>query len=891
MRNNCLYFTLLITLIILTSVARAQERISLSANSDWQFYKGKLSYPALLTQQISWEKVQIPHSWNTTDVNDDVPGYYRGSGWYKKHLVIPANWKNRKVFLSFEGANQTTVIFVNGKKAGTHIGGYTGFNVDVSPFLRFDQNGKNEITIQVDNRYNANIPPLSADFTFFGGLYRDVYLTVAGKTHFNIDKYGGKGVFITTPLVSDEKASVSIKGDINNAAENVTELIVTATLKYKNRVIAEQKKQLKSDGLTHFELNFEEINNPKLWSPTEPNLYQLITTIRNAKTGELLDQVSNPLGFRWFKFDAAKGFFLNGKPLKLIGASRHQDYKNLGNAVGDEIAIKDVRLLKEMGGNFLRVAHYPQDPAVLAACDQLGLLAAVEIPVVNAITETEAFANNSKNMQREMIRQNYNHPSVIIWAYMNEVLLRPPFANDSTRREVYFKNVFKLAQELENLTREEDPNRYTMIPNHGNFALYNRIGLTKIPMLVGWNLYQGWYTGKYTGFATFLDMHHRLLPDKPLLVTEYGADADSRIHSEQPLRFDKSVEYAVQYHEFYLKAMLERPFVAAAMAWNLADFNSEERVETDPHINNKGLLTIDRKPKDTYLFYQANLLTVPFIKIGLTGRTVLGGVADGNNEFRQQIKVYSNQKTVSLAVNGVPIGKQTTSMGIANFTVTLLPGSNTLIATTGHGKQDQVEVVARLIPKILNSETLPFSDVNISLGDTRYFLAQPAQELWIPEQAYTKGSWGYVGGTRFSMTDTSRLSFGSNKNILGTALDPVYQTQRIGMDAFIFDVPDGEYELTLHFAELVSSEPQKALAYDLGAKTTVNEQFKERNFDVAINGKTMIANLGNKNELKAAEAHSYKVKVTATHNSGIKINFKPILDEAIINGIQLKKIY
>lgn len=886
MKNFCLFTFLLFCYF----TGKAQERISLSVNSNWKFHLGNLSYPSLLKQKIAWEKVQIPHSWNKTDVNDDVPGYYRGTGWYTRTITVPAAWKTRKVYLMFEGANQTTEIFVNGNKAGSHIGGYTGFDINITPYLHFDHK-PNEITVRVDNSFQSNIPPLTADFTFFGGLYRDIFLTAISKTHFNIDQYGGKGVFITTPSVSKENATVKVKGTISTSIKIPTEVIVTATINNQQNVVAQQEQKIKLSNSNTFELDFKEITNPKLWSPSEPYLYQVITTIKDAKTGELLDQISNPLGFRWFKFDAATGFFLNGKPLKLIGASRHQDYKNLGNAVPNEIAVNDVKLLKEMGGNFLRVAHYPQDPAVLEACDRLGLLAAVEIPIVNTITETEAFSSHSKNMQMEMIRQNFNHPSIIIWAYMNEVLLRPPFANDTVRREVYFKNVAKLARELENLTRKEDPSRYTMIPNHGNFTLYNRVGLTKIPMLVGWNLYQGWYSGKFTGFASFLDMHHQLLPDKPLLVTEYGADADSRIHADNPLRFDKSIEYAINYHQFYLKAMLDRPFVAAAIAWNLADFNSEERMETDPHINNKGLLTIDRKPKDTYFFYQANLLSKPFIKIGLSERNVLGGVATAKDSFEQELKVYSNQQSVSLIVNGKNIGKQPTAMGIANFTVEFKHGINTIIAITNEGVQDQINVIANLIPKQLNSKTLPFTAINISLGDPRYFLVENIQQLWIPEQAYAPGSWGYIGGKKFSLADTSRLSFGSNKNILGTELDPVFQTQRVGLKDFKFDVPDGEYQLVLHFAELLSSEPQKVLAYDLGAKAVASNKFEERLFDVRLNGKTIIDGLGNKNYLKAAEAYSYTIRVTAKNNSGIQLNFAPILGETILNGIQLKRTY
>jgi len=890
MNNKKRWFTILLSVLLVFSTF-AQEKTTFSINSNWFFLKGSATYPEVLNEK-NWEKVQIPHSWNKDDVNDDLPGYYRGVGWYTKTLNIPKTWENRDIYLLFEGANQTAEVFVNGKKAGSHIGGYTAFTINITPFVKFGDENNNEITVKVDNSYQADIPPLTADFTFFGGLYRDVFISAVAKTHFEIDQYGGKGVFITTPLVTNDKATVKIKGRISKGMEN--EVIVTATIIDQNDKIATQQQKLKLNADKSFEINFQDIKNPKLWSPDTPNLYQVITTISDKKTGKIIDEISNPLGFRWFTFDAEKGFFLNGKPLKLIGASRHQDFKRMANAVPDEIAVNDVHLLKEMGGNFLRVAHYPQDPVVLETCDRLGILASVEIPIVNAITESEAFYNNCKDMQREMIRQNFNHPSVIIWAYMNEILLRPPFGNDKDRREIYFKNVAKLALQIEDVTRSEDPSRYTMIPNHGSFELYNRVGLTKIPMLVGWNLYQGWYGGKLDGFATYLDMHHKELPDKPLLVTEYGADADNRIHSNNPVRFDKSVEYAIDYHQVYLKAMLDRPFVAAGIAWNLADFSSEERTETDPSINNKGLLTIDRKPKDSYLFYQANLLTKPFLKIGLSDRNIVGGIANANDLLEQQLKVYSNQKSISLTVNGKKLDAQPTKMGFANFTVPLRQGENTLIATAGEDDtfiQDQINIKANLIPEQLASQTLPFDAINVSVGDSRYFLSEENKQLWLPDKEYKAGSWGYVGGKVFQLADTARQSFGSNIAISGTLLDPVYQTQRVGITDYNFDVPDGKYELTLHFAELLSTEEQKTLAYNLSDKAANKDQFTERLFNITINGKPAIERLGNKNELKSGQAVSYTIPIIVTNQSGIKINFKPILGETILNGIQLKKCY
>jgi beta-galactosidase len=343
-----------------------------------------------------------------------------------------------------------------------------------------------------------------------------VYLVALNQIHFDADNDASKGIFITTPVVTDNTAEVTIKGAFENKGRHEKKLTVTHTIfDADGNRFKELKKNFKAKPgeKVSFRQYLKNIKVHRLWSLEDPYLYRVVSTITEVGTNIILDEVSNPLGFRYFKFDAAQGFFLNGKHVKLVGASRHQDFKGMGNALTDDIHVRDVELLKEMGGNFLRIAHYPQDPAILEACDRLGILASVETPSGNHITESEAFAGNSLAIQREMIRQNFNHPSVIIWAYMNEVLLRPPYEKGSPQQEAYFTNVTKLAQQMEVLTRKEDAGRYTMIPNHGSFELYNRVQLTKIPMLVGWNLYLGWYSRSFEGFGDFLDKHRKELPD------------------------------------------------------------------------------------------------------------------------------------------------------------------------------------------------------------------------------------------------------------------------------------------------------------------------------------------------------------------------------------------
>ncbi|HUC82443.1 MAG TPA: glycoside hydrolase family 2 TIM barrel-domain containing protein, partial [Flavisolibacter sp.] len=530
-RLNLFAFVFFFHLVALAQAQPTSPRIVRNYNHGWQFAKGD-------TKTGNWQAVTLPHTWNVADVIDDEPGYYRGAGWYKKTIVVDEELRSKQLSLYFEGANQVTEVFVNGKKASHHIGGYTGFTVPITSLLK---KGQNELLVKVDNSHNTNIPPLTADFTFYGGIYRDVFLVATNALHFDQGD-GSNGVFITTPSVNKEVAKVAMKAVVFNS-QNLRQsfVIITSIFDKAKKKIAELRSNatVEVGEKTVIEQSFPSVKNPRLWSPEEPYLYTLQTKIIDKK-GAVLDVVTNPLGFRWFSFDAAKGFFLNGSPYKLIGASRHQDYKGLGNAVPDSLAVQDLVLLKNMGGNFLRVAHYPQDPAVMRACDSLGLLASVEIPIVNEITETDSFYRNCVNMQVEMIRQNFNHPSIIMWCYMNEVLLRPQFSNDKEQQKRYFDNIRKLAQQLEDLTRKEDPSRYTMMANHGNLEQYKKAGLLEIPMLVGWNLYSGWYGGTLQDFPRFLDRFHAAYPQTPLLVTEYGADADPRIRSMQPERFDKS---------------------------------------------------------------------------------------------------------------------------------------------------------------------------------------------------------------------------------------------------------------------------------------------------------------------------------------------------------------
>jgi beta-galactosidase len=892
----------LLALLLLAGPAAAQ-RVVQSINSNWLFRKDSLALsPSQVVAAAGWEKISLPHTWNATDVLDDEPGYYRGGGWYRKTLFVPADWQRRVVYLHFEGANQEAEVYVNGQLAGRHAGGYTAFSMPISKYLHFKDNvGTNaEVVVKLTNRYNPAIPPLTADFTFYGGIYRDAYLVAAEPVHFDLDNHASGGVFVTTPAVSAEAATVAVRGALTNASASSRQLTVrTQLLDQAGRVVAQQQSRLtlRAGATQEFRQALPALRRPHLWSPSDPYLYQSVSQIVDTKQNTVLDEVRNPVGMRWFRFEAATGFFLNGQPLKLIGTNRHQDYPGLGNALPDALAVRDIQLLKEMGGNFLRVSHYPQDPAVLAACDRLGILASVEIPVVNAITDSPAFFQTCRAMQTELIRQNFNHPSVIIWAYMNEVLLRLPagLKRDNDPGRAYLRRVNALARQLDSLTRREDPTRATMLVCHGDFNLYQQAGLLAIPQVVGWNLYPGWYSGDLQGFPDFLDRHRKELPTKPLLVTEYGADSDERLHSFAPQRFDKTTEYANHYHEFYLQAILDRPFVAGSTVWNLAEFNSESRQEAVPHINNKSLLTGDRRPKDAYLYYQARLLKTPFLRIGSRAWMLRAGQAAGPDSLfcRQPVDVYTNQPAVQLLLNGRDLGTRPATLGIAHFSVPFGNGLNQLRAlAAGQAVEDAVDIEFQLLPNNLSNNRLPFTELNVSLGDERTFTDAKLHQVWVPEQAYTPGGWGYVGGHVYKLPG-DRLPYGSDRNILGTDYDALYETQRLGLREFRLDVPDGEYEVTLHFAELEAAPAAEQLAYNLAGNQAASGAAAPtgRVFTVLINGQPALPPLSTATNLQPLQAVSFKVPVAARGGQGIVVEFRPKMGEACLNGIQVRRQY
>ena len=882
-------------LLFIVGWVQAQQRVVYTINDGWKFTKGS-PFEAQLTgcDDSSWETVNIPHTWNDKDADDETPGFYRGPVWYRKQLFIDKSQEGRRAVIYFEGANQEVRFYLNGQFVGEHKGGYTRFCFDITPHLRYGQ--ENLFAIYVNNVYNPNIPPLSADFTFFGGIYRDVYLQFMNPVHIAANDYASSGVYIRTPEVNNSAASVEITTLLTNDMSQPTEIrveniICDADGKEVKKTQAEVKL---AAGETKTDISKKiKIDSPRLWDIDDPYRYMVYTRILDKRKGTLLDEVVNPLGLRWFKFDSEKGFFLNGKGRKLIGTARHQDYFQKGNALRDELHVQDVLLLKEMGGNYLRVSHYPQDPVIMEMCDKLGIVTSVEIPVVNAVTETEEFLHNSVEMAKEMVRQDFNRPSVMIWGYMNEIFLRRPYT-EGKQLEDYYRFTEKVARALEATIREEDPSRYTMMAYHNMPQYYEDAHLTEIPMIQGWNLYQGWYEPDINEFQRLLDRAHKAYKGKVLMVTEYGPGVDPRVHSYQPERFDFSQEYGLVYHKHYLNEMMKRPFIAGSSLWNLNDFYSESRVDAVPHVNNKGVVGLNREKKDVYWFYKTALSRRPILVIGIREWKSRGGVVNtAQKECIQSVPVFSNAEEVELFVNNKSLGKKKIENNYALFDVPFVGGENLLeaVAVTGDNKlRDMLRIQFQLVGSQLKDEAVPFTELNVMLGSPRYFEDRAANVAWIPEQEYKPGSWGFIGGTSYRRQTGFGTMLGSDIDIHGTDMNPIFQTQRVGIKSFKADVPNGEYSVYLYWAELESDKEREALVYNLGADS--EQTFAgNRSFGISINGTTVSDDFNVARDYGYARAVIKKFVITVKDGKGVSVDFHKKEGEPILNAIRIYRNY
>ena len=548
--------------------------------------------------------------------------------------------------------------------------------------------------------------------------------------HFNLASESLGNLLIKTPEVNLEEAEISIESTLVNDAKTSKKISLELSIfdPTGKKIKTLRKITNLGSGTSKSIPIMHRITSPQLWSPDHPNLYRVEAKIYDTKTNMTLDKQTSNFGLRWFSVDSEEGFILNGKPIKLIGANRHQDVTGLGNALPNDQHHSDYKTIKEMGANVIRTAHYPQDPEVYKTCDELGLLVWSEVPVINDVTNSEAYHQNALQMQREQILQFYNHPSVVIWGYMNEIFIRLIFNPKETEAETQDKiqTTVALAKKLEMETKRLDPNRLTVMALHEN-EIYNETGIADIPDVIGWNLYFGWYSPGLDSFGKFLDDQHSRYPNRPLFISEYGPGSDTRLQTNQPKPWDYSEAYQLKLHKSYINQVEERDFVFGMTAWNFADFGSDIRQDSRPFINQKGLVNMDRSKKDIYYYYQARLLEEPFIYI-----------AGENNETRYiqnkkdtvEVVVFSNAEKVQLSTKTQNL-EAAVKNGIARFYMELTEGEHQLIAKTedpnpvSFTRNLKVKNRSHLLEK-LNKEAL-----RVNVGTHVYFKDESNNDIWI----------------------------------------------------------------------------------------------------------------------------------------------------------------
>jgi beta-galactosidase len=633
---------------VITWQPEQTERNRKAITSNWLFYFDKKGNDGLVDASLTFraanfiqrggERVNLPHTWNATDVFDNrnfkdsiniMEMFQRGVGWYKTTVTIPASEKNKEYNIHFLGANQVTEAWFNGKYLGKHIGGYMGFQFNITNYVKYGL--PNELVIKVDNRFNFDIPPHTADYNFQGGIYREVYLTVTNQSFIKQTKF-------TTPKVSHRNASVAIQTSFANNNAAVKKVVVNLINPYNE--IMQSWVQAVASNQQSIQIT-DTIRNPVFWSPQRPTLYQLYTTLYDAE-GNALDQTKENVGFRSFNFTADSGFYLNGERLKLKGVNVHQDYLNKGWAVDSVQKREDYLWMKKMGVNYVRMSHYPKHPYELHLCDSLGFIVWEEIPVVNTVGR-DAFIENAKMMMREVIERDYNRPSVIFWGVGNEY-----YRNFFTAEDAAY--ALKCTKEAGAICKQLDPYRYS-IQAQNDLVDYEIFKFTDVQ---GRNRYFGWYEKTYNDFEQEMEEEHKKHPDWKLLVSEYGAEGKYGYHVTHPKIFDHSETYQLNFHKEYWRVINKYPYLAGGTIWNMFDFASFAKIGNSPHINKKGMLTFDRKPKDVFYFYQSVWTDEAMIRIA--GHTYTHRRTEAGKPL--PLEVFSNGETVELFVNGQSQGKK-----------------------------------------------------------------------------------------------------------------------------------------------------------------------------------------------------------------------------------------
>lgn len=651
-------------------------------NADWQYFETAAMTPDALKSQTNAQIVSLPHTWNQWDAVDALPGYRRDASWYQKDIFIE-NYADARYVLHFESANITSDIFVNGKRAGGHVGGYVGFEIDITKQVIKGKN--NTVSVRVDNSYNPEIiPSQKADFFIYGGLTRDVYLKILPDTYL-------KNISISTPEVSDEKAVTSLKVELNNQNKLSSDYTLNCKIidPKSGKIVAE--KSTNAETLNSKQsITLPAVKNPALWSPTQPHLYKVV--IQLSKNGKPVHEKNETIGYRWFKFAENGAFFLNGKRLLLRGTHRHEEHAGYGAAMTNQMHRADIAQIKDMGTNFLRLAHYPQDPEVYRACDELGIIVWDELPWCRGGKGNAAWESNTERLLTEQIIQNYNHPSVFFWSLGNEIYWLPDFVDGDDEKAL---NTF--VKKLNDKAHDLDPGRLTAIRKY-----YAGSDLVDV---FSPSIWSGWYAGVYTNYAKTLRESQEKYPR--LLHMEYGGSSHVGRHTETPVTGngmlneddwaevanqvgvaniaqsgDWTENYIVDLFDWYLGVTETQENFSGNAQWAFKDFGTPLRPENAiPYLNQKGLVDRAGKPKDAYYVFKSYWSDEPFIYIESHTWTERRGPKGKSRE----VSVFSNCDRVELFHNGKSLGIKNRVVGKfpacgLNWNISFTEGKNELSA-------------------------------------------------------------------------------------------------------------------------------------------------------------------------------------------------------------------
>ncbi len=651
--------------IVLLPLAAAGPRATVDVNDGWRFDRADVAgAEAAAFDDGGWQAVRLPHTWNAADGQDGGNNYHRGPGWYRRHLGFDPAWAGRRAYLRVGAANTDAAVYVNGKPAGTHKGGFSAFCFDVTPLLRA---GDNVLAVRVDNAKDADVPPLSADFTFFGGLYRGVQLIVTDPLAVSPTDDAGSGVYVRQDAVSADVAKLTVTTVVRNAGDHDQTATVHCDV---GGATADVDRPVPAGGTAAVEQHVV-VPRPHLWDGRrDPFQYPVHVTVSAA--GRVTDAVDERVGLRSFHVDPARGFELNGRPLHLHGVNRHQDHLDEGWAVSAADERTDFTNVMDLGCTAVRLSHYEQSSSFYDLCDGGGVVVWAEIPLVNEITDSAAFGDNAEQQLRELIKQNYNHPAICFWGLFNELHGGKPEPQQ-----------LALVRRLNDAAHRLDPTRPTTSASH--LAVADPLAM--VTDVAAYNRYTGWYGGHPDGWPKTLDQIHAAHPDRCFGLSEYGAGGSVRQHAAEPVPQPKPnagphpEEYQAVVHEHAWAAIADRPWLWGTFVWCLHDFASDGRHEGDTAgRNDKGLVTYDGKTrKDAFYFYQANWSDRPMVYVAdrrFTPRPAGGGV-----------KVYSNCDAVELRVNGKSAGPATPN-GVHVFvwpTVPWAAGENRIEAVGTRG--------------------------------------------------------------------------------------------------------------------------------------------------------------------------------------------------------------